>query len=81
MNKKEVESMKNYEEINDILMENIRILKKLDIKDEHARDEIMKGNAIQSTAKALIQLEIAKMAIEKQREAKNLLNAKDYMVE
>lgn len=73
--------MKNYEEINDILMENIRILKKLDIKDEHARDEIMKGNAIQSTAKALIQLEIAKMAIEKQREAKNLLNAKDYMVE
>lgn len=59
--------MKNYEEINDILMENIRILKKLDIKDEHARDEIMKGNAIQSTAKALIQLEIAKMAIEKQR--------------
>ena len=76
MNKKEVESMKNYEEINDILMENIRILKKLDIKDE-----IMKGNAIQSTAKALIQLEIAKMAIEKQREAKNLLNAKDYMVE
>lgn len=44
--------MKNYNEIHNILMETIRNLKNLDIKDEYARDEIMRGNSIQSTAKA-----------------------------
>ena len=58
--------MKNYEEINDILMESIRKLKELDVKDEYAREEIMKGNAIQSTAKAIVQLEVIKLAREKQ---------------
>lgn len=65
--------MRNYEEIQEILMENMRTLKKLDIKDQFARDEIMKGNAIQSTAKALIQLEITNLAVEKQEEKRRLL--------
>lgn len=73
--------MKNYKEIQEILMENIKTLKKLDIKDPNARDEIMKGNAIQSTAKALIQLEIINLAVEKQEEKRRLnYNDTNFMV-
>ena len=72
--------MRNYEEIQDTLMESIRTLKKLDVKDQYARDEIMKGNAIQSTAKALIQLEIINLSVEKQEEKRRIIyNETNFM--
>lgn len=66
--------MNNYKELQDTLMESIRTLKQLDVSDTTARDEIMKGNAIQSTAKAIIQLEMIKLAINKQEERQRLIN-------
>ena len=73
--------MKNYEELNGILMDNIRKLKELDIKDEYARDEIMRGNAIQSTAKAMVQLEVIKLAIDKQEERRRMIYDTNFMDE
>ena len=60
--------MRNYEEIQDTLMESIRTLKKLDVK------------AIQSTAKALIQLEIINLSVEKQEEKRRIIyNETNFM--
>lgn len=73
--------MKNYNEIQEILMGSLRNLKKLDVKDQYARDEIMKGNAIQSTAKAMIQLELVSLAKEKQEERNRIIYNGTYTLD
>lgn len=59
---------KNYEFINKALLKNIERLEKLDINDEKARDEIMRSNAIQMSAKTFIQSQITNMAVIKYQE-------------
>lgn len=58
----------NYEFINKALLKNIERLEKLDINDEKARDEIMRSNAIQMSAKTFIQSQITNMAVIKYQE-------------
>ena len=59
---------KNYEFINKALLKNIERLEKLDINDEKERDEIMRSNAIQMSAKTFIQSQITNMAVIKYQE-------------
>ena len=54
---------RNYDFINNALLKNIERLEKLDINDEKARDEIMRSNAIQMSAKTFIQSQITKMTV------------------
>ena len=58
----------NYEFINKALLKNVERLEKLDINDEKARDEIMRSNAIQMSAKTFIQSQITNMAVIKYQE-------------
>ena len=58
----------NYEFINKALLKNIERLEKLDINDEKARDEIMRSNSIQMSAKTFIQSQITNMAVIKYQE-------------
>lgn len=54
---------RNYDFIDNALLKNIERLEKLDINDEKARDEIMRSNAIQMSAKTFIQSQITKMTV------------------
>lgn len=59
---------RNYDFIDNALLKNIERLEKLDINDEKARDEIMRSNAIQMSAKTFIQSQITNMAVIKYQE-------------
>lgn len=71
------------EKINKALMNSIDRLEKLDIKDEHARDEIMRSNAIQMAARTVVQAHIANAAINKVKRSsvKGLTYDKDLLAQ
>lgn len=71
------------EKINKALMNSIDRLEKLDIKDEHARDEIMRSNAIQMAARTVVQAHIASVAINKIKKSsvKGLTYDKDLLAQ
>lgn len=71
------------EKINKALMNSIDRLEKLNIKDEHARDEIMRSNAIQMAARTIVQAHIASAAINKVKKSsvKGLTYDKDLLAQ